>query len=108
MARPPLALRHHGSIKVTRDDGQWVARRRVRGLDGATQKVERWGSSRAAAQRALQDELRQRRGERTERLCCVGGKQTKSSAVLSRSDGAGKFGEGCREPMPSVDIQARS
>ena len=68
MARPPLALGHHGSIKATRDDGQWVARCRVRDLDGATRKVERWGSSRAAAQRALQDELRQRRGERTELL----------------------------------------
>ncbi len=68
MARPPLALGHHGSIKATRDDGQWVARCRVRDLDGVTRKVERWGSSRAAAQRALQDELRQRRGERTELL----------------------------------------
>jgi integrase len=68
VARPPLALGHHGSIKATRDDGQWVARCRVRDLDGVTRKVERWGSSRAAAQRALQDELRQRRGERTELL----------------------------------------
>lgn len=40
----------------------------VRDLDGVTRKVERWGSSRTAAQRALQDELRQRRGERTELL----------------------------------------
>ncbi len=68
MARPPLALGHHGSIKATRDDGQWVARCRVRDLDGVTRKVERWGSSRAAAQRALQDELRHRRGERAELL----------------------------------------
>ena len=26
MARPPLALGHHGSIKVTRKGSQWVAR----------------------------------------------------------------------------------
>ena len=68
MARPPLPLGHHGSITAVRQDGQWVARCRVRDLDGVTRKVERWGSSRTAAQRALQDELRQRRGERTEIL----------------------------------------
>ncbi len=68
MARPPLALGHHGTVKLSREDGQWVARCRVRDLDGVTRRVARWGSSRAAAQRALQDELRQRRGERTEPL----------------------------------------
>jgi hypothetical protein len=36
MARPPLALGHHGSIKVSRDDGQWVARCRFCDLDGVT------------------------------------------------------------------------
>ena len=68
MARRPLALGHHGAIKVSRDNGQWVARCRVRDLDGVTRRVARWGSSRTEAQRALQDELRQRRGERTEVL----------------------------------------
>ncbi|HEU0088416.1 MAG TPA: tyrosine-type recombinase/integrase [Pseudonocardiaceae bacterium] len=68
MARPPLPLGHHGAIKVTRDGGQWVARCRVRDLDGVTRRVARWGSSRTAALGALQDELRQRRGERTELL----------------------------------------
>ena len=68
MARPPLALGHHGSIKVTRDRGQWVARCRFRGLDGVTRKVERWGKSRTSARLALQDELRAQRGERTEML----------------------------------------
>ena len=68
MARPPLALGHHGSVKATREGGQWVARCLVRDLDGVTRRVERWGPSRAAAQHALQDELRQRRGERTELL----------------------------------------
>ncbi len=41
-----------------------------------------------------------------QRLCCRGGKQTRFSGVLARSDGVGEFDEGCREPMPSVDIQA--
>lgn len=45
-----------------------ASRCRFRDLDGVTRKIERWGSSRAAAQRALQDELRERRGERTEML----------------------------------------
>ncbi len=68
MARPPLALGHHGSVKVTSEGSQWVARCRIRDLDGVTRRVERWGPSRTAAQRVLQDELRQRRGERTELL----------------------------------------
>ena len=64
MARPPLPLGHHGAVKVTRDDGRWVARCRVRDLDGVTRRVERWGSSQSAARRSLQDELRNRGGER--------------------------------------------
>ncbi|MGQ0718538.1 MAG: site-specific integrase, partial [Pseudonocardiales bacterium] len=68
MARPPLALGHHGTVKLTRDSGQWVARCRVRDLDGVTRRVARWGPTRAAAQQALQEELRGRRGERTEVL----------------------------------------
>jgi len=68
MARPPLALGHHGSVTATRENGRWVARCRVRDLDGRTRKVERWGTSRAAAQRALQDELRARHGEHVEVL----------------------------------------
>jgi integrase len=68
MARPPLVLGHHGSIKVGREDGQWVARCRFRDLDGVTRRVARWGTSKAAAQAALQDELRKRTGQRTEVL----------------------------------------
>ncbi|MGD9525623.1 tyrosine-type recombinase/integrase [Pseudonocardia sp.] len=55
-------------MKCTREDDRWVARCRVRDLDGRTRRVERWGSTRAAAQKALQDELRNRRGERVELL----------------------------------------
>ena len=69
MARPPLALGHHGSIKVDRDDGQWVARCRFRDLDGVTRRVARWGTSKAGAHAALQDEMRKRTGQqRTEVL----------------------------------------
>lgn len=68
MARPPLALGHHGTIKVSRDDGQWVARCRFRDLDGVTRRLARWGTSKASAQAALQDELRKRTGQRTEVL----------------------------------------
>jgi integrase len=68
MARPPLALGHHGSVKTTRENGRWVARCRYRELNGVTQRIERWGASKAAAQAALQDELRGRRGERSEVL----------------------------------------
>jgi hypothetical protein len=39
-------------------------------------------------------------------LCYVGGKQTKFSAVLARSDSAGEFGKDRCEPRPSVDIYA--
>jgi integrase len=68
MARPPLPLGQHGNIKVKREDGRWVARCRVRDLDGVTRRAERWGSSQTAARRALQDELRQRCGGRPELL----------------------------------------
>ncbi len=68
MARPPLALGHHGTIKVGRESGQWVARCRIRDLDGVTRRVARWGRSKAAAQQALQEELRTRLGQRTEVL----------------------------------------
>jgi hypothetical protein len=69
MARPPLALGRHGTIKICRDDGQWVARCRFRDPDGVTRRVARRGTSKASAQAALQDELRQRTGQqRTEVL----------------------------------------
>lgn len=36
MARPPLALGHHESVKTAREDGRRVTCRRVRDLDGYT------------------------------------------------------------------------
>jgi len=68
LARPPLALGHHGSVKVAREDGQWVARCRIRDLDGVTRRVARWGATRASAQAALQDELGRRQGNREQML----------------------------------------
>ncbi|MGH3692739.1 MAG: hypothetical protein ACRDRX_01830 [Pseudonocardiaceae bacterium] len=68
MARPPLALGKHGSIRVTREGWRWVARCRFRQLTGETVRVERWGSSKTAATNSLQDELRNRAGERTTML----------------------------------------
>lgn len=62
MARPPLPLGDHGSITVTRSGGKWIARCRVRDLDGRTRKLERWGPTRTAASSSLQDALRERRG----------------------------------------------
>ncbi|MGH3809444.1 MAG: hypothetical protein ACRDRU_23020, partial [Pseudonocardiaceae bacterium] len=64
MARPPLGLGKHGSIRVTREGGQWVARCRFRQLNGQTVRVERWGPSKTASTSNLQDELRNRAGER--------------------------------------------
>ena len=40
--------------------GSWRARARIRDLDGTTRLVERWGTSGAAAERALQAALLQR------------------------------------------------
>jgi hypothetical protein len=62
MARPPLLLGSHGNVKVQREDGHWVARCRCRDFDGKTRRVERWASTKNAATKALQDELRDRVG----------------------------------------------
>ena len=58
MVRPPLPLGHHGETSVAPKDGRWVARCRLRGLDGVTRKVEKHGRTRTAARQALQEELR--------------------------------------------------
>ncbi|MGI9000585.1 MAG: hypothetical protein ACR2GH_02850 [Pseudonocardia sp.] len=44
MARPPLALGSHGTIKLSRERGMWCARCRVRDLDGVTWRVARFRS----------------------------------------------------------------
>jgi hypothetical protein len=62
MARPPLALGSHGEIQVTRDDGRWLARCRYRDLDGRTRQLSRWASTKASAQKSIQDAIRERSG----------------------------------------------
>jgi integrase len=68
MARPPLGLGKHGSIRVNKEGQRWVARCRFRQLTGQTARVERWGPSKTAAINNLQDELRSRAGQRTASL----------------------------------------
>ncbi|MEQ3554635.1 tyrosine-type recombinase/integrase [Pseudonocardia nematodicida] len=65
MARPPLPMGTHGSIKVARRAGErrdasFVAKCRFRDFDGRTRLIERSGATKAAASRALQDEIRSR------------------------------------------------
>jgi integrase len=62
VARPPLPLGSHGSVKTSRSGAKWIARCRFRDLDGVTRIVARWGTSRTAALKALQDALGERRG----------------------------------------------
>lgn len=65
MARPPLPMGTHGSIKVARRDGvsgSYVAKCRFRDYDGVTRLLERSGATKAAASRAIQDEIRSRIG----------------------------------------------
>ncbi|MDF9877481.1 integrase [Cellulosimicrobium cellulans] len=54
MPRKPLPVGTWGRISRTKADaGRWVARARFRDDDGVTRKVEAWGRSGAAAERAL-------------------------------------------------------
>ncbi|MDQ3887274.1 MAG: site-specific integrase, partial [Actinomycetota bacterium] len=65
MARPPLPMGTHGSITITKRAGRatvYVARCRFRDYDGVTRTLERHGSTKTAASRALQDEIRARAG----------------------------------------------
>jgi integrase len=68
MARQPLPLGHHGQVKTARERGRWVSRCRYRDLDGVTRQIQRWGDTRNAAQTALQDAIRERRGAETQPL----------------------------------------
>ncbi len=62
MARPPLALGTHGNISIKKRASSYVARCRYRDYDGVTRSLERSGPSKAAASRAMQDEIRSRTG----------------------------------------------
>ncbi len=61
MPRKPLPLGTWGKISRTESQpGRWIARCRFRDFDGRTRKVEAWGKSGAAAERALMSSLRDR------------------------------------------------
>jgi hypothetical protein len=64
MARPPLAIGTHGSMKAKyrADRKVWVAHTRFRDFDGVTRLVQRVGRSQTAALAALQDDIRKRIG----------------------------------------------
>ena len=64
MARPPLPMGTHGEIWIKQRagsrGGSYVARCRFRDFDGVTRWIERVGSTKAGASRAIQDEIRTR------------------------------------------------
>lgn len=61
MPRKPLPIGTWGRISRTQVDvGRWVARARFRDDDGVTRKVEAWGKTGAAAERALLVAMTQR------------------------------------------------
>lgn len=60
MARTVLRLGEHGHIQLARVAGVWRARVRVRDYDGVLRLVQSAGRSRDAAERALQEALRDR------------------------------------------------
>ena len=60
MARPPLALGCHGGFRTYREGDHFRSRCKVRDYDGVVREVQRVGRSRAAAEKALSEALRDR------------------------------------------------
>ena len=60
MGRPPLALGTFGAIRFYKTDSGWRAITTARDFDGRTRRVERHGTSKAAAERALKLAFRDR------------------------------------------------
>ena len=61
MGRPPLSVSTFGKIRAWREaNGQWTARCRFRDADGQSRLVERTRPTKAAAERALKEALRDR------------------------------------------------
>lgn len=61
MPRPPLPIGTWGRISRTEvEPDRWVARARFRDFDGRTRKVEAWGKTGAAAERALVSAMQDR------------------------------------------------
>src|SRR3954470_10856045 len=63
MGRPPLELGTYGTIRFYTTDTASRACTKARGFDGRTRAVERHGTTKAAAERALKAALRDRAGE---------------------------------------------
>ncbi|MEU4563941.1 site-specific integrase [Actinoplanes sp. NPDC023936] len=76
MGRPPLPLGTGGKVRFHRSGQGWVARCGFRDYDGVTRLVERCRGSKAAAERALKEALRDRSGAGAE-----SGGETRLSAV---------------------------
>lgn len=61
MGRPPLDINTYGKIKCTQQaSGNWMAVARFRDLDGVTRPVNKYGETKAAAERALKKKLSER------------------------------------------------
>lgn len=60
MSRPSLPIGSSGKMMLTRSNDGWVAKARVRDLDGVTRLVERSGKSAETAQRKLVSHLKAR------------------------------------------------
>src|SRR3954467_7069399 len=63
MGRPPLALGTYGTIRFYQTDAGYRACTLARGYDGRTRAVERYGKTKAAAERTLKAALRDRAGD---------------------------------------------
>jgi hypothetical protein len=60
MGRPPLPVGTHGKIRAYQTSTGWRATTKFRDYDGTTRPVERTGKTKAAAERALKEALRDR------------------------------------------------
>lgn len=60
MGRPPLPLGTHGAIRCYKTGSGYRARTLARDYDGHTRAVERWGKTKAAAERSLKLAVRDR------------------------------------------------
>jgi integrase len=60
MARPPLGLGTSGSVRTYRTPAGWRARTTYRDYDGVTREVQRHGPTKAKAERALAEAIRDR------------------------------------------------
>ena len=60
MPRPPLPIGAHGEVRAYRHGPSWRAMTKFRDFDGVTRRVERYGRTKAAAERNLKKALAER------------------------------------------------